>query len=1104
MVSKRKPIHSSSTTSVKEIVTLIVLHMCRKSIFFDTNLKVALYLGSLFAVSLLADVFTIPKCYLSKSSNIFNQYFVKLAWGWNLILLIPYVLLTSLIYCCGQKDRILKHHITRLIIATFFWWSWTTFFQFIENRYGRCTIKGEKLKTKQTCLKGGYIWNGFDISGHSFILIYGSLVFIEETKSILNWDSIKEHIRLEEYYRSTKDTSVSPNPLRSLNDGQFKFLRNNYEKLTPYIRALFIIITMFQVLWDVMLISTMLYFHVMVEKLVGGVCAILTWYLTYRFWYVQTNILPKLPGEGLFKYIKVKTANVSATSVGRKRTGSIINENNAVPKYKGTASPKVDNGNVQNAQSELIEMCTNTKSHDVNKKTRSIHTFADSNYNFDSLLLSAAVLHGLHDAGYSKPSQIQLKAIPLGKCGLDLIVKAKSGIEKILVFSLIALEMINVNVNTLQVLIIAPTRENVVEIVDAIKTLAKHIGGLNVGLSFTEDEKNAINCHIAVGTPGDVKHIVEASHLNLSTVKLFVFNEADKLMTASFQSDLKYLYELLPEQKQFLAVSTIMTEELNSFLEQHMNLPTFVYPKAESVVLLGLRQYVTVLETTSDSVQLAKIEELHRLFSQISFTKCLVFSNCQEQIESISNILNQRGWKCMLLTGAQSQVLDKFDKLECKILVTTDLIAPNVDLVINYDVPSDSATYLNHMRRTGSVGICINIVSQGAELFKFQHRLGSIGGNELSAAVIPKGKISEDLWKCDIKTFQQIHGIVDRKKKKANFYLNESEIKTPIENVEAKKRRIHKNVEQVLSVREYNHKSISTMYSGISSDDLLQSLALGKVPVSETQLHSDKMDVEELISPADLYPWIPVDECMLLKPPGLNLLDDSEATSIENRIIANNNECLTTLKTVALRHVSTILRADKWDGSLIEEAINPIQDYLTAAKKEEETLYNKFDKSTKDVDSINLCAHIVDYSKKFSDIFENSSRGENFCRTVYEYIIDGSNDWRNLVEGEYKANREKNLTGMVIKDESQTDFEYCNGNVEEEHDNSPSRDQIFKSYFDYYNQILANTAPTFENVPTFNNWFAQWKSQVKSLTKYVQDKIYLDEMNKYEQRHTHS
>lgn len=344
---------TSQPTSIKEIITLMVLHVCRKSIFFDTNLKVALYLGALFSISLIADVFSIPKGYFSRSSNAFNQYFVKFAWGWNLILLVPYVGLTSLTYCCGQKDRILKHHMVRLAIATFFWWFWTTLFQFIEIRYGKCSVRGEQFNTKQLCLKAGYVWNGFDISGHSFILIYGSLLFIEETRSMVNWDSIKEHIRMEEHYRSTADTTPNNNPLRALNDSQFKYLRTNYDKFTPYIRGNFIIITLFQILWDVMLVTTILYFHVMIEKFIGGICAILTWFFTYKFWYNQPKILPRMPGDGLFKYMKNKQIT-SSNHLSRKRSFTTQTEHTQLPKFMGMplGGLRTESGSSPNTQKE--------------------------------------------------------------------------------------------------------------------------------------------------------------------------------------------------------------------------------------------------------------------------------------------------------------------------------------------------------------------------------------------------------------------------------------------------------------------------------------------------------------------------------------------------------------------------------------------------------------------------------------------------------------------------------------------------------------------------------------------------------------------------------
>lgn len=343
MATKRKPIHGShglkfrpsmsetktetkgtkpttNQSSVKEVFAIMVMHLCKKSLFFDTNLKVALYLGCLFLVSLIADVMPIPKGYLSRSDNILNQYFVKFAWGWNLLLLMPYTILTSFVYCCGDKQKIIKHHLVRIFIATMFWWTWTTAFNIIESTLGRCSMKGEVYNSKQKCLKDGYLWNGFDVSGHCFILIYGSLVLIEECRSIINWDSIKDYIRLEDHKRSTRSNSEDNNILKNLSPPQFQLLKFSYDKYTPYIRGLFVGITLLQILWDVMLVGTIVYYHIMIEKFLGGAVAILTWFFTYKFWY-PSSFLPRLPGDGVFKYNKPKSAPV----VSRKRTGSIIN-----------------------------------------------------------------------------------------------------------------------------------------------------------------------------------------------------------------------------------------------------------------------------------------------------------------------------------------------------------------------------------------------------------------------------------------------------------------------------------------------------------------------------------------------------------------------------------------------------------------------------------------------------------------------------------------------------------------------------------------------------------------------------------------------------------
>lgn len=156
-------------------------------------------------------------------------------------------------------------------------------------------------ETKRGCLKAGHFWNGFDISGHVFILIYSSLVLIEEARPIVGWDNIKEHLRTEDHNRKAQESSSS-NPLRNLNADEITTLKFLYYKYTPIIKLLFVAITVLQLLWDIMLVCTMLYYHRMVEKVAGGIIAILTWYFTYFFWYPSKSILPDGAGKGTFNY----------------------------------------------------------------------------------------------------------------------------------------------------------------------------------------------------------------------------------------------------------------------------------------------------------------------------------------------------------------------------------------------------------------------------------------------------------------------------------------------------------------------------------------------------------------------------------------------------------------------------------------------------------------------------------------------------------------------------------------------------------------------------------------------------------------------------------
>lgn len=324
---------TTQPSSIKEVILLMIMHLCKKTIFFDINLKVALYLGSLFLVSLIGDFTPYPRTYFARSDNLFNVYFVKMGWAWTLLLSLPFLFMTSYTLCCGDLQKIIKHHLPRIFVATFFWFVWTKLFNVIENAYGHCNNR--KFDSKSTCLKAGAFWNGFDISGHAFILIYSSLVLIEEARPIIGWEYIKEHIRNEEHNRTVGEKSLT-NPLRNLKDEEMKMLKTLYEKYTPAIRTLFIGVTVLQLLWDIMLVCTMLYFHKMIEKVLSGIFAILTWYFCYRFWY-PSSVLPDAAGRGMFVYQKIK--NKATASIPLRRTSSLLQQQasrvNDVPRFMG-------------------------------------------------------------------------------------------------------------------------------------------------------------------------------------------------------------------------------------------------------------------------------------------------------------------------------------------------------------------------------------------------------------------------------------------------------------------------------------------------------------------------------------------------------------------------------------------------------------------------------------------------------------------------------------------------------------------------------------------------------------------------------------------------
>ncbi|CAH8498021.1 unnamed protein product [Schistosoma intercalatum] len=368
------------------------------------------------------------------------------------------------------------------------------------------------------------------------------------------------------------------------------------------------------------------------------------------------------------------------------------------------------------------------------------------NIHFVDLQLSTPVLHGLHDAGFIRPSPIQVKAIPLGRLGMDLIVQAKSGTGKTVVFAVVILEAINVKRPTIQAIVLSPTREIAFQSQMVIERLASHIPGLKChlfvgGLPLADDLRHLSNCHIVVGTPGRVRYLLEAGYLSTDHVRQFVLDEADLLLSGgtdakltggsannAFPADINYIWWSLPQSKQVLALSATYTDYLvNEHLPRYMNDPAIIRLAVKDPALIGVRQFFHLIQPTTRapiSVFDAKIRFLCKLLNATEFQQCLIFSNFHNNAQDLCDALSSRGWPVSYISSSLEQrerfrAFNKLRTFQCRVLITTDLTsrgidAENVNLVISLEVPWEHETYVHRVGRAGrfgSYGASVVIVS---------------------------------------------------------------------------------------------------------------------------------------------------------------------------------------------------------------------------------------------------------------------------------------------------------------------------------------------------------------------------------------------------------
>ena len=227
--------------------------------------RAVMYVIATIYLSIFCDFSKSSNSYFAQQNNIFNLYFVKLSWGWTLVSLGLCLLVNSMnkredeFESTIQIKRSLKMFI-RLLIATAVWYYGVNFFLIIEEGTGVCVVP--KYLDKNTCKRNGFLWNGFDISGHCFLLVWCNLVISEEIQA--SYSTKKEKVAKPE----KEITSIVENNKKSWN-----------------VDFLFYFLALLTVIWDVMIICTNMFFHTTSEKFLGTIIAVSSWAALYQFVY---------------------------------------------------------------------------------------------------------------------------------------------------------------------------------------------------------------------------------------------------------------------------------------------------------------------------------------------------------------------------------------------------------------------------------------------------------------------------------------------------------------------------------------------------------------------------------------------------------------------------------------------------------------------------------------------------------------------------------------------------------------------------------------------------------------------------------------------------
>lgn len=333
---------------------------------------------------------------------------------------------------------------------------------------------------------------------------------------------------------------------------------------------------------------------------------------------------------------------------------------------------------------------------------------------FADLGLKSSILQALTDLGYEKPSPIQAACIPPMLAGRDILGMAQTGSGKTAAFSLPLLHNINTELAAPQVLVLAPTRELAVQVGSACADFAKHMKGINIvalyGGQRYDVQLRALRQgpQVVVGTPGRLLDHLKRGTLDLSNLSGLVIDEADEMLRMGFIEDVEKILTQVPEQHQTALFSATMPEAIRHITRRFMKDPQEVRIQSSITTRPDISQsYWTVHG-------IRKNEALVRFLEVEDFDAAIIFVRTKTATLEVAEVLERSGYNSAALNGdmnqtLREQTLERLKDGRLDILIATDVAARGLDvdrisLVVNYDIPLDSDSYIHRIGRTGRAG----------------------------------------------------------------------------------------------------------------------------------------------------------------------------------------------------------------------------------------------------------------------------------------------------------------------------------------------------------------------------------------------------------------